>query len=192
MRYLYCLFCLILTWSIALGTESVQSGEVMYQNTFDTYLIHVPTLLISYPVPVACQQPSVQTVLTKSSFCYHFLVDKRCSITPLHVSPNFFCCCILLLYSSRHMQSQTAFYFSWCHKDFEKYIKVHTTTRWTIRHGLMLPWFTDLMNVTEEVTIHRPNDSTLLSSAFIRGDLNTATRGPFIWSLISGFFSDEV
>ena len=37
-----------------------------------------------------------------------------------------------------------------------------------------------LMNVTEEVTIHRPNVSTLLSSAFIRGDLNAATRGPFI------------
>ena len=36
------------------------------------------------------------------------------------------------------------------------------------------------MNVTEEVTIHRPNVSTLLSSAFIRGDLNDATRGPFI------------
>ena len=32
-----------------------------------------------------------------------------------------------------------------------KYIKVHTATRWTIRHGLMLLWFTDLMNVTEEV-----------------------------------------
>ena len=30
-----------------------------------------------------------------------------------------------------------------------KYIKVHMATRWTIRHGLMLLWFTDLMNVTE-------------------------------------------
>ena len=49
----------------------------------------------------------------------------------------------------------------------------------------MLLWFTDLMNVTEEVTIHRPNVSTLLSSTFIRGDLNAATRGPFIWSLIT-------
>ena len=47
-----------------------------------------------------------------------------------------------------------------------------------IRHSLMLHWFADLMNVTEEVTIHRPNVSTLLSSAFIRGDLNAATRGP--------------
>ena len=56
----------------------------------------------------------------------------------------------------------------------------------------MLLWFTDLMNVTEEVTIHRPNVSTLLSSAFIRGDLNAATRGPFIQSLISCLFSDEV
>ena len=36
---------------------------------------------------------------------------------------------------------------------------------------LTLLWFADLMNVTEEVTIHRSNVSTLLSSAFIRGDL---------------------
>ena len=42
------------------------------------------------------------------------------------------------------------------------------------RHSLMLHWFADLMNVTEEVTIHRPNVSTLLSSAFIRGDLHAA------------------
>ena len=59
------------------------------------------------------------------------------------------------------------------------FIKVHTATRWTIRHSLKLHWFADLMNVTEEVTIHRPNVSTLLSSTFIRGDLNAATRGPF-------------
>ena len=45
-----------------------------------------------------------------------------------------------------------------------KYIKVHIATRWTIRHGLMLLWFTDLMNVTEEVTVHRPN---ILTSAFV-------------------------
>ena len=44
----------------------------------------------------------------------------------------------------------------------------------------MLLWFTDLINITEEVTIHRPNISTLLSSAFIRGDLNAATRDPLI------------
>ena len=50
------------------------------------------------------------------------------------------------------------------------YIKVHMATRWTIRHSLMLLWFADLMNVTEEVTIHKPNVSTLLSSAFIKGD----------------------
>ena len=49
-----------------------------------------------------------------------------------------------------------------------------------IRHGLMLLWFTGLMNVTEEVKIHRPNVSTPLSNAFIMGDLNAATRGPFI------------
>ena len=44
----------------------------------------------------------------------------------------------------------------------------------------MLLWFLDLMNTTEEVTIDRPNVSTLLSSAFIRVDLNAATRGLFI------------
>ena len=60
------------------------------------------------------------------------------------------------------------------------FIKVHMAARWTVRHGLMLLWFKDLMNVTEEVTIHRPNDSTLLSSAFISGNLNAATRGPSI------------
>ena len=53
-------------------------------------------------------------------------------------------------------------------------------TMWTVSHGLMLLQFTDLMNVIEEVTIHRPNVLTLMSSAFIRGDLNTATRGPFV------------
>ena len=47
-------------------------------------------------------------------------------------------------------------------------------TRWTIRHGLMLLWFTDFMNVTEEVTIHRPNVSILPSSALIEG-LNVIT-----------------
>ena len=60
------------------------------------------------------------------------------------------------------------------------------------RHGLMLLWFKDLMNVTKEVTIYRPNVLTLLSSAFIRVDLIAATRGPFIRSLISCLFSDEV
>ena len=39
-------------------------------------------------------------------------------------------------------------------KEALDYIKVHMATRWTIRHSLMLLWFTDLMNVTKEVTIH--------------------------------------
>ena len=38
----------------------------------------------------------------------------------------------------------------------------------------MLLCVTELMNVTEEVTIHRPNVSTLLSSAFVRGDLKNS------------------
>ena len=40
----------------------------------------------------------------------------------------------------------------------------------------MLHWFADLMNVTEEVTIHRPNVSTLLSSAFIMGELDRSVE----------------
>ena len=41
----------------------------------------------------------------------------------------------------------------------------------------MLLWCTDLMNGTEEVRNHRPNVSTILSSVFVMGDLNAATRG---------------
>ena len=57
---------------------------------------------------------------------------------------------------------------------------------------MMLLWFKDLINVTEEVAIRKPNVSTLLSKAFFSGDLNAATKGPLIRSLISCFFSDEV
>ena len=32
-----------------------------------------------------------------------------------------------------------------------RYIKVHMATRWTTIHGLMLLWFKDLVNITEEV-----------------------------------------
>ena len=39
------------------------------------------------------------------------------------------------------------------------YIKVHTATRWTIRHVLMLLWFTDLTNVAEEVTFRDVDNS---------------------------------
>ena len=60
------------------------------------------------------------------------------------------------------------------------FIMAEFSTTSTYRHSLKLHWFADLMNVTEEVTIHRPNVSTLLSSAFIRGNLKAATRGPFI------------
>ena len=70
----------------------------------------------------------------------------------------------------------------------EVILKLTLATKWAIRQGLMLLWFKDLMNVTKEVIIHRPNISTLLSSAFIRGDPNAATRGPFIPSLISCLF----
>ena len=50
-------------------------------------------------------------------------------------------------------------------------------------HSLTLLWFADLMNVTEEVTIHRPNVSTLLSSAFIRGG-HLIVHLVAVWTLI--------
>ena len=40
----------------------------------------------------------------------------------------------------------------------------------------MLLWFTDLMNVTEEVTIYRPNVSTLLCSAHSENMLQSLER----------------
>ena len=50
--------------------------------------------------------------------------------------------------------------------------KKRSRTTWkiyiTFGHSLMLLWFADVVNVTEKVTVHRPNVSTLLSSAFIR------------------------
>ena len=45
--------------------------------------------------------------------------------------------------------------------------KVHKATRWTIRHGLMLLWFKDLMNVTEKLQFIDPTfqHSCLVSSS---------------------------
>ena len=47
----------------------------------------------------------------------------------------------------------------------------HVTVKWT--------------ESNREVTIHIPNVSTLLSSAFIRGDLIVAQRGPLTRKIIS-------
>ena len=60
------------------------------------------------------------------------------------------------------------------------------------KHGLMLLWFKKFCKCNQDVTIHKPNVSILLSSAFIRDDLIVATRGPFICLLSSCPFSDEV
>ena len=45
-----------------------------------------------------------------------------------------------------------------------------------VGHGLMLHGFTDLMNVTEEDKIHRPN---VLSGTFIRGDPQRCNKRSF-------------
>ena len=49
-----------------------------------------------------------------------------------------------------------------------------------VRHGLMLLWFKNLMNITEKLQFIDPTfrNSCLVPS--LRGDLNAATRGPFI------------
>ena len=48
-------------------------------------------------------------------------------------------------------------------------------------------WFHAILvnECNQEVTIHRTNVSTFLSSTLISGDLVTARRGPFICSLIT-------
>ena len=57
------------------------------------------------------------------------------------------------------------------------------------RHSLTLLRFADLMNVTEEVTIHRPNVSTLLSSAFIKAlERSVETLGLWIVTSSVTFF----
>ena len=58
-------------------------------------------------------------------------------------------------------------------------LKVHMATRWTSRHGLMLLWFKDLMNVTVKLQFIDP---TFRHSCLV---INAVKRGPFICSLIS-------
>ena len=41
-----------------------------------------------------------------------------------------------------------------------KDIKVHKATRWTIRHDLMLLWLKELMNVTEQLQLIDPNETS--------------------------------
>ena len=57
----------------------------------------------------------------------------------------------------------------------------------------MLLWFADLMNVTEEVAIHRPNVSTLLSSAccFCFFSACCAQRFCFVTDEDTDFFAHE-
>ena len=55
----------------------------------------------------------------------------------------------------------------------------------------MLHWFADLMNVTDEITIHRPNVSTLLSSIFMLYDIISAVSGNEAERLLSHLNSVE-
>ena len=51
----------------------------------------------------------------------------------------------------------------------------------------MLLWFADLMNVTEEVTIHRPNVSTLLRSEANRDGADAESPFPLVFSFSASF-----
>ena len=111
--------------------------------------------------------------LIKKKFQLGWLGCCNCDLVVLGLSPWSASC--QLGFSSTSCQFE---YLS-------PYFKVHMATRWTIRHSLMLFWFKIFNEWNQEVTIHRPNILTLLSSTFIKGDLNAVTRGPFIHSLIS-------
>ena len=76
---------------------------------------------------------------------------------------------------SRHRETDASIY----------YLKVHMTTRWTNRHGLMLFLFEDLMNVTEKLQFIDPmfRHSCLVPSSGMIYDLDAKTRDPFIRSL---------
>ena len=71
------------------------------------------------------------------------------------------------------------------------YIKVHKATRWTIRHGLMLLWLKDLMNVTVKLQSIEPifRHSSIVPSLRqvisekIKGPLVSATRSPLMKAL---------
>ena len=71
------------------------------------------------------------------------------------------------------------------------FIKVHKATRWTIRHGLMLLWLKDLMNVTVKLQSIEPifRHSSIVPSLRqvisekIKGPLVSATRSPLMKAL---------
>ena len=63
-----------------------------------------------------------------------------------------------------------------------RYIKVHKTTRWTIRHDLMLLCLKNVYECNREVTIHRPTFRH--SSTFIRGHWNLSYQVQRSWASI--------
>ena len=123
-------------------------------------------------------------------FSANFMDEVSCASSNLrkYMYVIYVCLCSLYWHKIEGCPLHSNWVESFMYQPTRSYIKVNMATRWTIRHGLILPWFKDLLNVTKEVKIHRPNVLTLLSNAFIRGDPNAATRGPFIPSLISCLF----
>ena len=63
-----------------------------------------------------------------------------------------------------------------------RYIRVHKTTRWTIRHDLMLLCLKNVYECNREVTIHRPTFRH--SSTFIRGHWNLSYQVQRSWASI--------
>ena len=70
--------------------------------------------------------------------------------------------------------------------------KVHKATRWTIRHGLMLLWFKDLMNVTEKLQFIDPTfqHSCLVSSSWpLMNALDRSVERLGLWIVTSRLHS---
>ena len=82
---------------------------------------------------------------------------------------------------------------SFMYRPTRSYIKVNMATRWTIRQALMLLWFKDLMNVTKEAIIHRPNISTLTCLVPSSEVIQMLQQEVLLYHhYLAAFFSDEV
>ena len=65
------------------------------------------------------------------------------------------------------------------------YIKVHKATRWTIRHGLMLLWLKDLMNVTVRLQSIDPMFRHISLVPSLRQVIGKKIKGPLVAAIRS-------
>ena len=65
------------------------------------------------------------------------------------------------------------------------YIKVYEATRWTIRHGLMLLWLKDLMNVTVGLQSIDPMFRHISLVPSLRQVISKKIKGPLVAAIRS-------